>query len=150
MSSTPSGEAPFCAQHGIEIAVADADIDAYNHVNNSVYLQWCDRAAWSHSLALGISVAQCLALARGMVVVRAELHFLRGAVRGDGVTVATAIVQTDQKLRVTRRFEIRRHEDLLASARIDYVCMNLQSGRAARMPNAFLAAYCRQHSITAN
>jgi acyl-CoA thioester hydrolase len=136
-----SDTAPFAAQHVVEIAVDDSDIDAYDHVNNAVYLQWCDRAAWSHSLALGVSVEQCVQLRRGMVVHRAELEFLRGALRGDIVTAATAIVATDHKLRVTRRFEIRRGTELLAQARIDYVCMNLDTGRAARLPPAFVAAY---------
>jgi acyl-CoA thioester hydrolase len=130
-------------QHVVEIAVDDADIDAYEHVNNAVYLQWCDRAAWSHSLALGVSVEHCVELRRGMVVHRAELEFLRGALRGDVVTAGTAIIATDRRLRVTRRFEIRRGEELLATARMDYVCMNLDSGRAARMPPAFVEAYAR-------
>lgn len=137
------GSARLIPQHVIDIDVDEADIDAYEHVNNSVYLQWCDRAAWSHSLALGVSVEQCVALRRGMVVQRAEILFLRGALRGDGVAAATAIVATDRKLRVTRHFEIRRGDELLASAQIDYVCMNLDSGRAARMPQAFIDAYGR-------
>ena len=130
-------------QHVVELLVHDSAIDAYAHVNNAVYLQWCDRAAWSHSLALGVSVEQCVALRRGMVVQRAELECLRGALRGDTITAATAIVATDRKLRVTRHFEICRASELLATARIDYVCMNLDSGRAARLPPAFLAAYTR-------
>lgn len=133
----------FTPQHVVEIRVDDTDIDAYEHVNNSVYLQWCDRAAWSHSLALGVSVEDCVALRRGMVVHRAELDFVRGALRGDAVTAGTAIIATDRKLRVTRRFEIRRGDELLAAARLDYVCMNLDTGRAARMPPEFIAAYGR-------
>ena len=133
----------FLAQHVVELRVDDSAIDAYQHVNNSVYLQWCDHAAWSHSLALGVSVEHCVALRRGMVVHRAELDFVRGALRGDNLTAGTAIVATDGKLRVTRRFEIRRGAELLASARIEYVCMNLDSGRAARMPPAFVDAYAR-------
>ena len=34
--------------------VRAADIDAYGHVNNAVYLTWLDRVAWSHSAALGV------------------------------------------------------------------------------------------------
>ena len=138
-----TGLTPQFPQHVVDIPVGDADIDAYEHVNNAVYLQWCDLAAWSHSLALGVSVEQCVSLRRGMVVHRAELDFLRGALRGDAVSAATAIVATDHKLRVTRRFEIRRDTELLASARIEYVCMNLDTGRAARMPAAFVDAYGR-------
>ena len=138
---------PLIPQHRIDITVDDADIDAYNHVNNSVYLQWCDRTAWAHSLALGVTVEHCVALRRGMVVYRVELDFLRGALRGDLLSAATAIVATDHKLRVTRRFEIRRAGELLAAARIDYVCMNLDTGRAARLPPAFVDAYVRMAAV---
>ena len=31
----------------IDLEVGAADIDAYNHVNNAVYVTWCDRIAWS-------------------------------------------------------------------------------------------------------
>src|SRR5689334_19868363 len=32
--------------HSIELTVMAADIDAYQHVNNTVYVAWCDRSAW--------------------------------------------------------------------------------------------------------
>lgn len=121
---------------------ADA-IDAYRHVNNSVYLQWLDLAAWSHSDSLGVSAELCLELGRGMVVHRAELDYLRAALEGDAVEVATWIVASDRKLRCSRRFQVRRGADgeTLLRARLDYVCMNLENGRAARMPAPFAAAY---------
>src|SRR5262249_50918554 len=42
-----------------------------------------------------------------------------------------------------RRFQIRRAADAatLARARVDYVCINLGSGRATRMPEVFARAY---------
>src|SRR5260370_8572413 len=46
--------------------VARADIDAYDHVNNAVYMTWFDRAAWQHSAALGLPIEKCLQLDRGM------------------------------------------------------------------------------------
>jgi acyl-CoA thioester hydrolase len=124
--------------------VLPADIDAYDHVNNSVYLAWLDRAAWSHSAALGISLDECVkTLRRGMAAHRTEIDYLRAAVLGDQVLVGTWITETDQKLRVQRRFQVRRAADgeTLARARTDYVCINLDSGRAARMPDVFQRSY---------
>lgn len=120
-----------------------ADIDAYEHVNNAVYLTWLDRAAWSHSAALGVPLARCVALRRGMAAQRIEIEYLRAAVRDDVVQAATWIVSTDGRLRVERRFQVRRIADgeTLARARIDYVCINLDSGRAVRMPEIFARAY---------
>jgi acyl-CoA thioester hydrolase len=127
----------------VAVEVLDADIDAYDHVNNSVYLSWLDRAAWSHSATLGLSLEQCVALRRGMAAHRTEVDYLRAAVLGDHVLVGTWIVSTDTKLRVERRFQVRRARDgvTLARARIDYVCINLDSGRATRMPDSFQRAY---------
>jgi acyl-CoA thioester hydrolase len=131
------------AAHVVELAVQPEDIDAYEHVNNAVYLTWLDRAAWSHSAALGVPLGQCVALRRGMAAHRIEIEYLRAAVRGDVVQAATWIVGTDGRLRAQRRFQVRRKGDgeTLARARIDYVCISLDSGRAVRMPESFARAY---------
>jgi acyl-CoA thioester hydrolase len=129
--------------HVVTIEVAASDIDAYNHVNNSVYLSWFDAAAWSHSTALGISLEECVRIRRGMAAHRAEIDYQRAAVLGDQVSVATWIVGTDNRLRVERRFQVRRatNGETLARARTDYVCINLDSGRACRMPESLAIAY---------
>lgn len=141
--SMPSAEWDFPAPHLVALQVLPADIDAYDHVNNSVYLSWFDRAAWSHSALLGIPLEQCVELRRGMAAHRTEIDYLRAAVLGDHVLVGTWIVATDRKLRVERRFQVRRAPDgeTLARARTEYVCINLDSGRAARMPESFSQAY---------
>jgi acyl-CoA thioester hydrolase len=133
----------FGNPHVVTVEVLAADIDAYEHVNNAVYLSWLDRAAWTHSATLGLSLQQCLTLRRGMAAHRTEIDYLRAALLGDSVLVGTWIVNTDAKLRVERRFQIRRAADgeTLARARIDYVCINLDSGRAVRMPESFRNAY---------
>jgi acyl-CoA thioester hydrolase len=136
------------APHVIELTVRPEDIDEYDHVNNAVYLTWLDRAAWSHSAALGVPLEQCLALRRGMAAQRIEIDYLRAAMAGDRVRAATWIVSADGRLRAERRFQIRRPSDgaTLARARIDYVCINLDTGRAVRMPETFARAYV----VTAN
>jgi acyl-CoA thioester hydrolase len=131
------------APHVIELSVRPQDIDEYGHVNNAVYLTWLDRAAWSHSAALGVPLAQCLALRRGMAAQRIEIDYLRAALAAERVLIATWIVSADGRLRAERRFQIRRAADgaTLARARIDYVCISLESGRAVRMPEGFARAY---------
>jgi len=143
MTARPVAAFDFPAAHVIELSVQPEDIDAYDHVNNAVYLTWLDRAAWSHSASLGVPLAQCLSLRRGMAAQRIEIDYLRAAVRGDRIQAATWIVNTDGRLRAERRFQIRRMADgaTLARARIEYVCINLDSGRAARMPELFARAY---------
>lgn len=136
-------EFEFPNPHVIELTVRPEDIDAYQHVNNAVYLTWLDRAAWSHSAALGVPLEQCVALRRGMAAQRIEIEYLRAALADDRVRIATWIVSADARLRAERRFQVQRATDgqTLARARIDYVCINLDSGRAVRMPQSFARAY---------
>jgi acyl-CoA thioester hydrolase len=133
----------FPAPHVIELTVQPQDIDAYDHVNNAVYLRWFDRVAWSHSAALGVPQEQCLTLRRGMAALRTEIDYLLAAVNGDVVHVATWIARSDTRLRCERRFQVVRITDgrTLARAMTEYVCINLDSGRAARMPDVFRRAY---------
>src|SRR5262245_57134112 len=133
--------------HVVGVDVAAADIDEYGHVNNAVYLRWLDRAAWSHSAQLGLSVAACTRLRRGMAALRIEIDYVRAVLAGQRVNVATWIVESDRKLRVTRRFQLRlavdgaADGDTVARATTQYVCLNLDSGRATRMPPEFTDAY---------
>lgn len=138
------------APHVIELTVQPADIDAYGHVNNAVYLTWLDRAAWSHSAALGVTLAQCITMRRGMAALRIQIEYLRAALSADLVQVATWIVHGDGRLRVGRHFQIRRGSDgrSLARAHVDYVCINLDSGRAVRMPEKFARAYVSNTPVT--
>jgi acyl-CoA thioester hydrolase len=125
------------------IAVGAADIDAYGHVNNAVYMTWFDRAAWEHSAALGLPIEQCLQLDRGMAVLRSVITYLRPAVLGDTIRVATWLLPGDGKLRVRRRFQVMREAGgtTLARAEIDYACIELSSGRASRWPPQFRERY---------
>jgi len=129
--------------HVIELEVEAQDIDAYEHVNNAIYLTWLDRAAWSHSAALGVPLERCVGLRRGMAALRTEIDFVRAALVGDRVRVATWIAGSNGRLRVERRFQVLRAPDgaTLARARTEYVCINLDTGRAVRMPELFARAY---------
>ena len=131
------------APHLYRLRVGREAIDEFRHVNNAVYLQWLDLAAWSHSTALGVPTTLCIELDRGMVVHHAELDYLRGALEGDDIEIATWIVDGDRRLRCSRRFQVRRAMDgeTLLRARLDYVCMNLSTGRPTRMPPQFALAY---------
>jgi acyl-CoA thioester hydrolase len=131
--------APYVAM----LAVTAGDIDAYDHVNNAVYMTWFDRTAWEHSAAVGLPIEQCLQLDRGMAVLRSVIAYLRPAVLGDTVRVATWLLTADGKLRVRRRFQVQREADgmTLARAEIEYACIELSSGRPARWPPVFRERY---------
>ena len=137
----PDWDLPF--PHVATLAVAATDIDAYDHVNNAVYMTWFDRAAWEHSAVLGLPLDACLQLDRGMAVLRSVIAYLRPALFGDAIHIATWLLPGDGKLRVGRRFQVRRAADgvTLARAEIEYACIELSSGRPARWPPEFRLRY---------
>ena len=137
------------APHVTAIAVAPADIDAYQHVNNTVYMTWFDRTAWDHSAALGLPIERCLQLDRGMAVLRSVIAYLRPAVLGDKAQVATWLLSAEGKLRVRRRFQVLREADniTLARAEIEYACIELSTGRAVRWPPEFRERYVAHDAV---
>jgi acyl-CoA thioester hydrolase len=74
-----------------------------------------------------------------MAVWRTQINYIRAALEGDEIEVATWPVYNDERLRIDRRFQIRRKSDgaTLLRALIHYVCIDLHSGRAKRMPAEF-------------
>jgi acyl-CoA thioester hydrolase len=74
---------------------------------------------------------------------RSVIVYLRPAVFGDRIRVATWLLPAEGRLRVRRRFEVRREADgiTLARAEIEYACIELSSGRPARWPPEFREHY---------
>ena len=131
------------APYRFEVTVGAADIDAYNHVNNAVYVVWCDHCAWGHAAALGLPLARCLELDRGLAVLRTVISYQSAALLGDVLDVATWLLPAASRLCVRRRFQIMRQSDrrTLARADIEYVCIQLSNGRPARWPREFHEHY---------
>jgi acyl-CoA thioester hydrolase len=137
--------------HVSRVAVQPSDVDAYDHVNNAVYVAWLDRAAWEHSAVLGMPLQRCLELDRGMAVLRTVVAYLRPALLDEQVEVATWLLPADSKLQVRRRFQGRRVADgtTLVRAEIAYVCIQLSTGRPMRWPAEFHSAYAPSARIAA-
>jgi len=129
----------------IDISVNAEDIDGLGHANNAVYVSWLERCAWRHSQRLGLDLAEYRRLDRAMAVVRHEIDYLAAAYEGEELQMATWIVESDQKLRMDRRFQLVRPADgvTLLRARTTFVCIELSSGRPRRMPVEFIEGYGR-------
>lgn len=129
----------------IDIEVKPEDIDGLGHANNAVYVSWLERCAWRHSQSLGLDLAEYRRLDRAMAVVRHEIDYLAAAYEGDQLQLGTWIVESDQRLRMTRHFQLMRPSDAstLLRAQTTFVCIELSSGRPKRMPVEFIEGYGR-------
>jgi acyl-CoA thioester hydrolase len=131
--------------------VAPAEIDEYDHVNNSVYLRWMDGIAWAHSAKLGMPLERCLELRRGMAVRHTRVDYLGAALVDDILLIATWIISSDARLRCSRRFEILRASNgaRVLDAEIDFFCLNLDTGKPSRFPPEFSECYAARPEIVA-
>ncbi len=128
----------------IEVTAEETDIDSYNHVNNSVYVRWFDECARDHSKAVGVDTDAAAELGNGMAVRESNIQYLSSAYLGDKVLVANWIVKNDGRLRATRHFQLIRQSDgaTLVRAKLDYVCIDIATGKPCRMPKLFQDKYC--------
>jgi acyl-CoA thioester hydrolase len=92
---------------------------------------------------LGLTIEQYQALDRGMAITRHEINYLAAAHVNDIIDCATWIVQCDHKLKLARQFQFIRRSDqqTLLTARTEFVCIALSTGKPKRMPKEFANVY---------
>lgn len=129
----------------IDITVNCDDIDGLGHANNAVYVSWLERCAWRHSQYLGLDLSEYRRLDRAMAVLRHEIDYLAAAYENEELQLATWIVESDHRLKMSRHFQLIRPADAttLLRARTTFVCIELSSGRPKRMPAEFIEGYGR-------
>ncbi len=125
------------------LQVSDADIDGLGHVNNGVYVNWCQDVGWQHSLALGLTLDDYHRLDAAMVIRRANYDYIAAAFKGQRCEMATWLTASDQRLTMERRFQLRRSDDgaTLLRGHWQLVCIRLSNGKPRRMPAVFNERY---------
>ncbi|MCW3148408.1 acyl-CoA thioesterase [Stutzerimonas stutzeri] len=127
----------------IDVDVRAEHIDELGHANNAVYVSWLESCAWQHSRSLGLALEDYRRLDRAMAVLRHEIDYLAAAYEGDQLRLATWIVESDQRLKMKRHFQLTRPADAatLLRAQTTFVCIELSSGKPKRMPAEFVEGY---------
>lgn len=133
----------FPSPFTLAVSAASADIDGLNHTNNAVYVQWCERTAWSHSEALGLGLADYQRLDRAMVIRQGVYDYLQPSFLGEALVLGTWLLASDGKLTMERGFQLIRQNDqvTIMRGRWHLVCVDISGGRVRRMPTEFYEAY---------
>ena len=118
-------------------------IDHYQHANNVAYVSQLEVTSWAHSNHLGLSIEMYQALDSGMAITKHEINYLAAAHENDIVDCGTWIVECDNRLKLARQFQFIRQRDqqTLLTARTEFVCIALSSGKPKRMPKEFANIY---------
>jgi len=132
--------------------VAAGDIDEFGHVNNIKYIAWSLEIAWAHSNFLGLSFGDYQRLGVGCVVWRHEFDYLAAAREGEEILIATWIAHNDNRIRLTRAYEMRRAADdvILFRGQTLFVSVDMANGKPARMPKEFIEGYRPAEKETGN
>lgn len=119
--------------------VQPGDIDRLGHTNNVVYLGWLEAVAWAHSVHLGLGWELYQRINAGFVARRHTLDYLRATFVDDELHVATWITDNPGRVTMERAYQIVRAADgatVLRGTTL-WACVDLQTGRARRMPAEF-------------
>lgn len=124
--------------HTHDIKVRFYEIDPYNHLNHSAYVQYFEVARIELLELAGYGMPELAEAGFHIVVTGIETRFLSPAHSGDTVTVDTEVGEIK---RVTAVFNqrIRRGDEVLATQTVHAAFTN-PAGRPTRVPEGFVEA----------
>jgi len=130
-----------CVLHSHEIKVRFYELDPYNHLNHSVYVQYFEVARIELLDDVGFGMEAMADAGFHIVVTGIQTQFRSPARAGDTVVVDTELAELR---RVTGRWRqrMRRGDEILASQVVDAAFTNI-AGRPTRIPGGFAAAVAR-------
>lgn len=118
--------------------VRDYECDMQGVVNNSVYQNYLEHARHEYLLSKGVSFAAWTEADIHLVVVRAEIDYLKPLVSGDDFDV-TVQVHREGRLRLVFSQEIIRQADGAIAAKARIVGTALKTNKRPYFPDALLA-----------
>lgn len=117
-----------------KIRVSPSDLDALNHVNNRIYLDWVNEISKGHweVLSEGKFKEQLY-----WVVLRHEIDYLKPAFLGEQLTIETWVGES-KGARSIRYVRIKREEDILVEAKSTWCLISAENNRPMRIENQVL------------
>ncbi len=132
---------PAARRHEVVLTVGPEHLDELDHVNNTVYLVWCEAAARAHADRLAMGTEALRALGAVPVARQHVINYHRPALLEDRVRIRTALT-VHAGLRSVRAYTIDRLNDgdppgqgvRLAECQTEWVWVDPVSGRPRRTP----------------
>lgn len=138
----PTAPPPPDGAFEMDLRVAWRDIDAVQHVNNAVYLNYIDECGMQVVAAHGWPVTRMIANKHAILIRRHQIQYHQPARFNDDLKITTW-ASNIRRSTATRHYKIERKEDnlLIVFVHSMGVYVNLESGRPARFPDTFLADF---------
>ena len=120
-----------------EIPVRPDDIDMFQHVHNSRYLDYIQAARYDQMVrCYNMSMEEFMIMGYGFVVKKAELNFKRALIMGDVMLISTQVKEFNGS-DITVEFEIvnKKNEKISCDGFMLYTMINLKTGRSEKVPD---------------
>ena len=118
-----------------EIAVRPDDIDMFQHVHNSRYLDYVQAARYDQMIrCYKMSMEEFMITGYGFVVKRAEINYKRPLIMGDIMLISTQVKEFNGS-DITVEFEIvnKKKEKVCCDGQMLYTMINLKTGRSEKI-----------------
>lgn len=127
--------------HSHDIKVRFYELDPYNHVNHSAYVQYFEVARIELLEDVGFGMQHLAALGLQIVVTGIQTRFLMPATAGDRLVVETEVGEI-KRVTAQWRQRIRRGEEVLTTQVVD-AAFTTTAGRPTRAPAGFAEAIAK-------
>ena len=112
------------------------DLDAYNHVNNAVYLTYFEEARIAFITAIGLR--DLFSPERSTVIAHAEVDYRAPALFGDQLDIEVTVGEVRNSSYALHYRIIRRSDGkLIATGKTVQVCFNFALNAPTRLPEAW-------------
>jgi YbgC/YbaW family acyl-CoA thioester hydrolase len=118
-----------------EIPVRPDDIDMFQHVHNSRYLDYVQAARYDQMVrCYKMSMEEFMITGYGFVVKRAEINYKRPLVMGDIMLISTQVKEFNGS-DIIVEFEIvnKKNEKVCCDGQMLYTMINLKTGRSEKI-----------------
>lgn len=128
-----------------KMRVRSCDVDSFGHVNNAVYLQYCEGARNDYMLERGLIFSNFVQWNAAPVLIFARLEYRQPAHTDDELNIFGELERQGRT-----RFQIRHEivntatEVLICRADLDFAFVHLDSGKPCRIPDPFIRAFALQ------
>lgn len=119
------------------------DIDMFNHVHNSIYLDYVLAARYEQmELFYGMSMEQFLEMGYGWVVKTVQIDYKRPLGLGDLFSVETGIIEINKKgCRVTFEITNLNTKKTSTTGWFDFVMIDLKTGKGVEVSDEMVRLY---------
>ena len=119
------------------------DIDMFNHVHNSIYLDYVLAARYEQMERFyGMAIEKFLEMGFGWVVKAVQIDFKRALSLGDHFSVETGIIEINKKgCRVTFEINNLKTGKTTTTGWFDFVMIDLKTGKSLLLSDEMIRVY---------